>query len=147
MNPKDSNTIAEAAVAAVICAAGSSKRMAGGKKEYRPLHGSDLTVLGAAVSAFAAVSEISVIVITVPAGAETEARNALPREILSGEKGSLIHFVPGGETRRGSVFNALHSLSAFNPDYVLIHDGARPWISPGLITRIITAVKNWATII
>ena len=142
-------------IAAVICAAGVSSRMAGVKKEYRLLptrdqHKKGLTVLGAAVSAFAAVPEISAIVIAVPdncESGETAARNALPPELLEGKTGALIHFIPGSKTRRASVFNALNRLSAFNPGYVLIHDGARPWISPDLIRRIIAAVKNHGAVI
>ncbi|MCL1931502.1 MAG: 2-C-methyl-D-erythritol 4-phosphate cytidylyltransferase, partial [Treponema sp.] len=66
-------------VAAIICAAGASARMGGVKKEYRLLPGDNLTVLGAAVSAFAAVAAVKTIVIAVPAGpaaGEAAARNA-----------------------------------------------------------------------
>jgi len=139
------------AIAAVICAAGSSARMGGAKKEYLPLPGSpdSLTVLGAAVCAFAAVSEIKIIVIVVPATPETgeiSARNALPPEILAGSA-RKVRFVTGGCTRRASVFNALRALSADAPDYVLIHDGARPWISPELIKRVIIGVKKYNAVI
>ena len=148
-------------VAAIICAAGSSTRMGGIKKEYRLLDGGQtggltdgLTVLGAAVSAFAAVPEISVVVITVPAEAETgeaAARLALPPRLLAGESGGdcspAIHFVSGGATRQASVLNALSALAACPPDYVLIHDGARPWVSPALIRRIIAEVKIHSAVI
>ena len=130
--------IAEAAIAAVICAAGSSVRMGGLKKEYRPLR-PDLTVLGAAAAAFAEVPAIETIVITVPADAETgeaAARRALPPGLLAGGRPRIL-FVPGGRTRRASVHHALSLLAAYQPRYVLIHDGARPWVSPSLIERII----------
>ena len=148
--------VAGAAVAAVICAAGGSTRMGGVKKEYRRMHGSGLTVLGAAVSAFASVPEITVIVIAVPADQETgeaAARNALPPELLADGTGPSIHFVPGGKTRRASIFNALNQLSASvtgtagTLGYVLIHDGARPWVSPGLICRLIDGVKKHGAVI
>ena len=137
-------------VAAVICAAGLSARMGKVKKEYRPLPGSNLTVLGAAVSAFASVPAIRTIVIAVPDDpetGETAARNALPPGLLSGEKSPFVFFVPGGKTRRVSVFNALAALSAYKPGYVFIHDGARPWISPGLITRLMAQVKKNGAVI
>ena len=146
MNPRQDETT----VAAVICAAGASKRMGGKKKEYRPLPGSEQTVLGAAVSAFAAVPEIRDIIITVPDNPETgeaAARNALPPELFAGETGLSIRFTPGGKTRSASVFNALTALSASPPGYVLIHDGARPRISPGLIKRIIAEVKKHNAVI
>jgi 2-C-methyl-D-erythritol 4-phosphate cytidylyltransferase len=143
--------IAQAAIAAVITAAGSSSRMGKGiKKEYRPLgagindaDGRPLTVLGAAVSAFAANPRIGTMVITIPTSAEsaeTEARAALPMSLFMTGNQSRILFVPGGSTRRASVHQALALLSAYNPDYVLIHDGGRPWVDGLLIERIIDAL-------
>ena len=122
--------------------------MGGIKKEYCLLNnsGGSLTVLGAAVSAFASVSSIQTIVITVPENGEPAARQSLPPELLAGEQPKIL-FVPGGKTRRASVYNALSLLEAYNPRYVLIHDGARPWISPSLIERIIEAVQKYSAVI
>jgi 2-C-methyl-D-erythritol 4-phosphate cytidylyltransferase len=126
--------------------------MGGAKKEYLLLHGASdsLTVLGAAVSAFAAVPEIRIIVIVVPEDTETgeaAARNALPPEIFDEKAGPIVCFVTGGKTRRDSVFNALRALAVDAPNYVLIHDGARPWISPALIERVISGVKQYRAVI
>jgi 2-C-methyl-D-erythritol 4-phosphate cytidylyltransferase/2-C-methyl-D-erythritol 4-phosphate cytidylyltransferase/2-C-methyl-D-erythritol 2,4-cyclodiphosphate synthase len=137
-------------VAAVICAAGSSKRMGGVKKEYRPLPGGGRTVLGAAVSAFAAVTAVDIIVIVVPADAETgeaAARAALPPELLAAGARPPIVFTPGGETRRASVHRALSLLAQYRPAYALIHDGARPWVSPVLINRLIEAARRYRAVI
>ena len=159
MNPPNNKAVAqtavaEAAVAVVICAAGSSARMGGIKKEYCPLPGSPggQSVLGAAVSAFVSAGGIPVIVIAVPAdpaAGENAARAALPPQLLAGSNVPAIHFVPGGKTRRASVFNALSLLNTLNPapDFVLIHDGARPWVSPSLIRRVIAAVKKHQAVI
>ena len=141
----------DAVIAAVICAAGSSSRMGGVKKEYLRLPGASdsLTVLGAAVSAFVAVPEINTIVIVVPEEpetGETSARNALSPEIL-GKTDPSVSFVKGGSTRRASVFNALRILTAESPNYVLIHDGARPWVSPALIECAIRGVKQYRAVI
>jgi 2-C-methyl-D-erythritol 4-phosphate cytidylyltransferase len=144
-------SLSSAAIAAVICAAGSSTRMGGAKKEYLPLPGASdsLTVLGAAVSAFTAVPEIRTIIIVVPEEPETgeaAARKALSPEILNGTC-PTVRFVTGGKTRRASVFNALRALAADAPNYVLIHDGARPWISSALIERVIKGVKQYRAVI
>jgi 2-C-methyl-D-erythritol 4-phosphate cytidylyltransferase len=145
--------------AAVIVAAGSSVRMAGGegaeggKKEYRFLpgrvdaEGKPLTVLGAAVSAFAAFNRIKTIVIAVPQEPEPgefAARAALPSRFLDGA-GDMprLLFVPGGKTRRASVHHALSLLEAYYPAYALIHDGARPWVSAGLIRRVMAAALRY----
>ncbi|GHV88517.1 2-C-methyl-D-erythritol 4-phosphate cytidylyltransferase [Spirochaetia bacterium] len=135
-------------IAAIITAAGSSSRMGGVKKEYRPLPGQfddagrPLTVLGAAVLAFAAVPRIERIVIAVPASGEygeAAARASLPEGCLA-PNAAPICFVPGGATRRSSVYQALAVLADYNPGYVLIHDGARPWVDRDLIERTIDAV-------
>jgi 2-C-methyl-D-erythritol 4-phosphate cytidylyltransferase len=144
-------SLSSAAIAAVICAAGSSTRMGGAKKEYLPLPGASdsLTVLGAAVSAFTAVPEIKTIIIVVPEEPETgeaAARKALSPEIVNGTN-PTVHFVTGGKTRRASVFNALRALAADAPNYVLIHDGARPWISSALIECVIKGVKQYRAVI
>jgi 2-C-methyl-D-erythritol 4-phosphate cytidylyltransferase len=147
----------DSSFAAVIAASGSSSRMAlsGGqaKKEYLPLgpgyvdrRGTPLTVLGAAVSAFAGIGEIGFIVIAVPPKGEAEARAALPEELLASPAPRLL-FVPGGPSRRISVHHALSLLEAYGPSWVLIHDGARPWVSGALIHRVMEgAVKHSAAI-
>jgi 2-C-methyl-D-erythritol 4-phosphate cytidylyltransferase/2-C-methyl-D-erythritol 4-phosphate cytidylyltransferase/2-C-methyl-D-erythritol 2,4-cyclodiphosphate synthase len=115
--------------------------MGGLKKEYRPLpgrfdsNGNPLTVLGAAVAAFASVEEIRSIVIAVPPGGEQAALAALP-PLAAG----YIRCVSGGPTRRASVHNALAALKTADPACVLIHDGARPWVDEALIRRVIGAV-------
>ena len=142
------------AVAAVICAAGSSVRMGGIKKEYEmlpsPAAGEGIvTVLGSALSVFAAVPQIKIVVIVVPADAETgeeAARKALPPHLLTGKK-PLVMFVPGGKTRRASVHHALSLLADYHPRYVLIHDGGRPWLTPSLVMRIIEEVKKHLAVI
>jgi 2-C-methyl-D-erythritol 4-phosphate cytidylyltransferase/2-C-methyl-D-erythritol 4-phosphate cytidylyltransferase/2-C-methyl-D-erythritol 2,4-cyclodiphosphate synthase len=157
---------------AIITAAGSSTRMcgrmgghadgcAGGlKKEYRTLpeslgggydsRGKPLTVLGAAVSAFAFFDRIGRIVITVPADPESgeyAARRALPEDVLEGGQEPRILFVPGGKTRRESVHHALSLLAAYDPSCVLIHDGNRPWISVSLINAVMEAALEYGAVI
>jgi 2-C-methyl-D-erythritol 4-phosphate cytidylyltransferase/2-C-methyl-D-erythritol 4-phosphate cytidylyltransferase/2-C-methyl-D-erythritol 2,4-cyclodiphosphate synthase len=129
--------------------------------------GRPLTVLGSAVCSFAASPRIGRIVITVPADAETgeyAARACLPASLLRSTsrgkdegspairdagpqglpsacaEGPRILFVPGGKNRRLSVYHGLSLLSAYMPDYVLIHDGARPWVESSLIEAVINAV-------
>jgi 2-C-methyl-D-erythritol 4-phosphate cytidylyltransferase / 2-C-methyl-D-erythritol 2,4-cyclodiphosphate synthase len=144
----------ETSIAAIICAAGSSKRMGGVKKEYLSLQyiskensfsDSPLTVLGATVSAFASLPQIRPIVITVPNGEENEARSCLPKELQS--ETERICFVSGGKTRRASVHKALLFSAGYKPSHVLIHDGARPWIEQGLIEKIIEATIKYGAAI
>jgi len=134
-------------VAAVICAAGSSSRMGGIKKEFQRLNPSHpLTVLGSAVSAFAAVPSVGIIAVAVNENSEDAAREALAPDLLSSRRPEVL-FVNGGKSRRASVFNALCALYPYNPCYVLIHDGARPWVSPSLIGNLIEEVKKYPAVI
>ena len=144
-------------IAAIILAAGSSGRMNGIKKEFQKLP-SGVTVLESAVNAFASVPCIDTIAVAI--SANTDARSVLPPEYFSPEKKNKIIFVNGGAVRRASVYNALCALARETslhetapqeaPDccrYVLIHDGARPWVSVSLIENIIAAVKKYGAVI
>ncbi|GHV75983.1 2-C-methyl-D-erythritol 4-phosphate cytidylyltransferase [Spirochaetia bacterium] len=136
-------------IAAVITAAGLSRRMTGLKKEYRLLEewdeqGHPLTVLGKAALAFASCKRIDLVVITVPVDPETgekAARECIPPGLLADSSRPRVYFVPGGPTRRSSVHHALTFLESYTPEYILIHDGARPWLEPLLIDRIIDSVR------
>jgi 2-C-methyl-D-erythritol 4-phosphate cytidylyltransferase/2-C-methyl-D-erythritol 2,4-cyclodiphosphate synthase len=120
-------------VGVIICAAGKGLRAKFGKnKLLAPL--GEKTVLEKTLSAFdfPAISQIVV------AAAEDELAeisalcSPFPR----------TQVVVGGNTRSRSVYNAL---SAINTDIVLIHDGARPFISRESIENCIHSVKTFGS--
>lgn len=49
--------------------------------------------------------------------------------------------IPGGKTRRESVAKGLRSLDR-NTDAVIIHDGARPFVTPEIVAEVIAAIKK-----
>jgi len=55
---------------------------------------------------------------------------------------TLLPPVFGGATRQDSAFNGLRGLAELAPDNVLIHDGARPFLSADTISRVINALGN-----
>jgi 2-C-methyl-D-erythritol 4-phosphate cytidylyltransferase len=128
--------------------------MNGIKKEYCLLPGANgMTVLGATVSVFASIPEIKSIIITLPAdltNGKDAAQKAL-QPLAKGENSPAIHFVDGGATRQASVFSALSMLSTEqsiqSPDFVLIHDGARPWVNVSLINSIVAELKKYHAVI
>jgi 2-C-methyl-D-erythritol 4-phosphate cytidylyltransferase/2-C-methyl-D-erythritol 2,4-cyclodiphosphate synthase len=62
---------------------------------------------------------------------------------LAATKGlNLLAPVPGGATRQGSVRAGLEALAKIEPDMVLVHDAARPFVSPALISRAIAAARE-----
>ncbi|MFA5965473.1 MAG: bifunctional 2-C-methyl-D-erythritol 4-phosphate cytidylyltransferase/2-C-methyl-D-erythritol 2,4-cyclodiphosphate synthase [Sphingomonas sp.] len=64
------------------------------------------------------------------------------QEKLLGEALSDARYVPGGATRRLSVLNGLEALAIDAPDYVLIHDAARPFIPHAVVDRLIAALEH-----
>lgn len=50
--------------------------------------------------------------------------------------------ISGGDTRQDSARRGLESLTDIAPGSVLIHDGARPFISPAVIGRVLNGLEN-----
>ena len=124
--------------AAVIVAAGQGLR-AGQPlpKQFTPWRGRPLVRHSAQALADAGITPI---VVAIPPGAEELAQTA-----LAGLPG--IRLVTGGETRQASVRLALEALAGDPPEFVLIHDAARPRLSDAVITRLITALRDYAAAI
>ncbi len=116
-------------MAVVITAAGRSTRMGGRKKELEAVEG--IPVIKKAVDTFKLIESIRKIVITFPPGGEHDLK------ALFGHTYSNLIWVPGGRSRQESVFHALSALTDYNPDYALIHDAARPWVTGELIEAVI----------
>ena len=116
--------------AAVVVAAGQGLR-AGQPlpKQFARWRGKP--VVRHSVEALAAAG-ISPIVVAIPEGAEDVAGTA-----LSGIAG--VQLVTGGATRQLSVRHGLEALAGSAPDFVLIHDAARPILPPSVIARLLAA--------
>jgi 2-C-methyl-D-erythritol 4-phosphate cytidylyltransferase len=57
--------------------------------------------------------------------------------------GKRVDLIPGGDTRQKSVYLGLQKLRATPVDYVLVHDAARPFLTPDLVDRVITGVIKY----
>ena len=114
-------------VAAIIVAAGRGTR-AGGTvpKQWQLLAGQPVVLHS--IRAFAGLAD-QVILVVHP----DDVARATPMG---------VHLVEGGATRDASVRNALNHLAGTGTSRVLIHDGARPLVSPALITRLIGALDQ-----
>lgn len=122
--------------AALIVAAGVGERAgAGALKQFRALHG--VAMLRRSVLAFVDVPEIDGVAIVIGRGQEAHAE-----EVLAGL--DRLPFVTGGPTRQDSVRLGLEALAAQAPDFVLIHDAARPFVSRELIGNLIAALRGGA---
>ncbi len=108
---------------AILPAAGSGTRTGFSENKILKKLGGE-SVLRRAALAFASNARVAGIAVCIGA-AEKQAAEAA----LSGIENVL--FAAGGDTRTQSVKNALEALAALPcpPDYVLIHDAARPFVS------------------
>lgn len=117
-------------VMAVILAGGVGERFGADRpKGFVPLRGKPLLLW--AVEAMEAAGEIRGGVLVVPQGYQGEAREA-----LSGAR-KPWGVVDGGSSRQESALKGLEALEAEGPDYVLIHDAARPLLREELLRRIL----------
>ena len=121
-------------VTAIVAAAGRGTRL-GKRKQLLDLGGQP--VLAWCLDVLAASSVVSDIVVVCEAD-ERERCAALARE-RCGDR--LRDVVTGGERRQDSVFAGLR---ASMPDaaFVVIHDGARPFVTPEMIERALSAART-----
>lgn len=122
-------------IAAVIVAAGQSTRF-GAPKILTPIAG--IPAILWAVRAFQAVPGWSKLVLVI--NPELQPR---VEAILAADQSSVrVALVPGGERRQDSVLAGL--AAAGDAEVVVIHDGARPLVTPHLIKATIAAVRSGA---
>ena len=123
-------------VAAVIVAAGRGQRVGGDiPKQYRTIAGRP--VIRPTLEAFAGHAQIDVIQPVIHPADQDLFRGA------SSGLDKLCDPVAGGATRQISVRAGVQALAAHAPDLVLIHDAARPFLSADLISRAISAGRQF----
>lgn len=118
-------------ISAIVCAAGKGTRA--GFRENKVLRELDgMPVLCRSLSAFAQ-AEIDEILV---ACAEEDEARILP---LLPERARCVR---GGDTRAQSVYNALLKAQG---EIVLVHDGARPFLTPKIIADCIASVRQYGS--
>jgi 2-C-methyl-D-erythritol 4-phosphate cytidylyltransferase/2-C-methyl-D-erythritol 2,4-cyclodiphosphate synthase len=120
-------------IAILIVAAGKGKRVGGSlPKQYVPLLGK--AMLRHTAEAFAGRGLLQVMI--------AEGQEALYRKAMAGFM--ALEPAIGGATRQESVRRGLEKLAAEAPDFVLIHDAARPLVSAAVIDGVIAALEAGA---
>ncbi len=123
--------------AAVVLAAGRGVRAGGAvPKQYCNLGGRPVIVR--ALEAFLAHPDIDTVQ-PVIASTDRQVYHEAVRGI--GGKG-LLAPVDGGVHRQASAFAGLRALKAQPPEFVLIHDAARPFVDAGIISRVMDALTR-----
>lgn len=114
----------------MVPAAGSGVRLGAGVPKAFFLLGGQ-TLVERAVAALRESGVIDEVVVAVPPDRTDEAKLIL---------GGTASVVVGGASRVDSVRLALES--AGNPDFVLVHDAARPLTPPDLVVRVVAALRD-----
>lgn len=124
--------------AAIICAAGSGTRAGfGAPKQFFALGGQPILAMAAA--AFLEHPRISRLKIVIGPD-QAEAYDAAMAPFAGHPK--LAAPALGGATRQASVRSGLEALREDAPEIVLVHDAARPFAGPDLISRAIAAAME-----
>jgi 2-C-methyl-D-erythritol 4-phosphate cytidylyltransferase len=123
--------------AAIILAGGTGERFGrAGGKQLVEIAGKP--VLTWSAEAFDAVGDIGLIVIVAPEGREDE---YLHRAIDPFPFVTPVKIATAGEIRQVSAFNGLEAITE-DFEFVVIHDGARPLITPDLIMHVLNTLKG-----
>jgi 2-C-methyl-D-erythritol 4-phosphate cytidylyltransferase / 2-C-methyl-D-erythritol 2,4-cyclodiphosphate synthase len=124
-------------VAAVVVAAGRGTRVGGVPKQYRLLDG--VPVIRHALARFVAHPEIDMVQ---PVIHRDDAASFAEASAGLALRGAAF----GGATRQISVRAGLEALEQEAPRIVLVHDAARPFASPALISHAIAAGASGAAV-
>ncbi len=121
-------------IAVIIPAGGVGKRLgASVPKQFLEIAGKPLILH--TLAPFLLLPEVQFIVIPCVAGWRKRLENW-----VSGLK-KPVRVVEGGETRQASVARGLAALPP-EADIVLVHDAARPFITPSLIKKLINKIRE-----
>jgi 2-C-methyl-D-erythritol 4-phosphate cytidylyltransferase len=121
---------------AIILAAGCGRRFGGDvSKQFLPLHGKPIFIH--AIQAFDTHPSIGEIILVVPSDAPEMCKELCSRYEIS----KLTKILVGGNSRQESSRIAIESIGR-EEALVLIHDGVRPFLSPGMISRCLLALED-----
>ncbi len=129
----------EGKISVIVVCGGSSSRMKGVDKMFAEISGMPVCVRS--VLAFQNFEEIDNIVVV------TREENVLKMQQLCEQfkLSKVTDIVVGGSCRQQSVANGVNSLCA-DTSIVLIHDGARPFVTTECIKRVVEGVKNYSAV-
>ncbi len=128
--------------AGIIAAAGKGSRFGGAlPKQFVKVNGREVLVW--ACLNFEREKAVEGYLITVSPEFRKKTADLVKKNGLK----KVIDIADGGAQRQDSVRNSLEVLKKYSPEYVLIHDGARPVFEKGLCRRVLAGlVKHSAAI-
>ena len=140
LNPRikvtELNDIVNGKVVAIVVCGGSSSRMKGVDKMFAPIFGVPVAVRS--VLKFQNSPVIDGIIIVTREEKVLEVQKLCEEYKLT----KVTDIVVGGRCRQESVYNGLKMVSD-DTAFVLIHDGARPFVTLGCIERVLNGAKRF----
>lgn len=126
----------------VVAAAGIGSRMKSNiSKQYLLLE--QKPILAYSLQVFEACEAVKQIVVAVqPAAADYCQKEVIDKYGFK----KITDLVAGGETRQQSVWQGLQRLAESNT-IVAVHDGARPFVTPEMLARLLDAAARWGAAI
>lgn len=124
-------------VSGIIVAAGKGRRMGLGKnKAFLDLNGKPLLIHTLSRwQQFNCITELTVVV-------GKEDLNLVQELVKQHGLSKVSQVVTGGKERQESVFLGLQAAGKSKPDIVLIHDGARPFVTEEHVGQLVDAVQQ-----
>lgn len=126
---------------AIIVAAGRGERAGGlvdGPKQYRMI--GNRPIIAHTIEKFQQHNAINHTIVVTHIDDDALIANA-SKELDQ----SSLSVVKGGATRQQSVLDGLKAAVNYNPDFVLIHDGVRPFVEAPLIDGVLNALYDGQT--
>lgn len=133
----DSSSQTKTRTAALIVAAGRGHRFgAETPKQYLPIAG--ICAFRRCLETFLGMSEIANIQTVI----HPDDQDIYAQALVGVQDIRLLPAIFGGDTRVQSVMNGLNVLADHAPDCVLVHDAARPFVTPTVIHDVLTALEQ-----
>lgn len=125
--------------AAIIVAAGTSRRMLGRDKLWTPLAGR--ITLARTIDVFESSPIIDSIILVLNSERINDAAALCAQEGWQ----KIAALIPGGQRRQDSVCAGLDALATISPacQWVMIHDGARPFVTPAILETGLHAAQQY----
>ena len=128
-------------VVAVIPAAGRGRRMGGNIPKTSILLGG-IPLLRHTLQKFEVCSQVDEVLPLVPPEELSYWNDEI---VLPSMFKKVKRVLAGGAERQDSVFLGLRAVAG-NADWVIIHDGARPFVPPELIERALSESRRWKAV-
>lgn len=128
-------------ICAIIVGGGKGRRI-GGNTPKQFLKIDTIPIIIKTLLPFEKLKEIDTVILVLPKKWKKRGETLLRKYRIK----KVIEIANAGRTRQSSVYNGLIPLRRYNPDIVVIHDGARPFITEKLIMASYEGAKKFGAV-